>query len=188
MFIRVAGVTFSDSGSVRVPKFSNTDLGPAILQICEPTPVQTPATIINPTLIFACFCLRNNHTDFCYCWNWKATPGPVFPKFLTPYPGPNKNVESCRRRLRLPDPAHPWCSCSSTQFCLAENWIRIRYLLSFETENWKCWLLRHYINFLCELNFIGQHIFNVSPWTRNCPNHYTRETQQPNVIYIQIVL
>jgi len=28
---------------------------------------------------------------------------------------------------------------------------------------WICWLLRHYLNYLCELNFIGQQIFNVSP-------------------------
>jgi len=35
--------------------------------------------------------------------------------------------------------------------------------LSFETENWICWLLRHHLNFLCELNLIGQQIFNVSP-------------------------
>ena len=33
----------------------------------------------------------------------------------------------------------------------------IRHFLSFEIENWKCWLLRHYLNILCELNFIGQH-------------------------------
>jgi len=51
--------------------------------------------------------------------------------------------------------------------------IGLRYFLSFETENWICWLLRHYLNFWCELYFIGQQIFNVSPWTRNCPNLYT---------------
>jgi len=51
-----------------------------------------------------------------------------------------------------------------------------------------CWLLRHYLNFLCEPNFIGQQIFNVSPWTWNCPNLYTHETHQPNLTYIQVVL
>ena len=58
----------------------------------NPTPVQTPATIINPTLIYPCFCLRNDHTDSCCCWNWKVTPGPVLPKFLTlgPDPGPKE--------------------------------------------------------------------------------------------------
>jgi len=65
---------------------------------------------------------------------------------------------------------------------------QIRYFLSFETENWICWLLRHYLNFLCELNFIGQQIFNVSPSTRNCPNLHTHETHQPNLTYIQVVL
>jgi len=34
----------------------------------------------------------------------------------------------------------------------------IRYFLSFETENWKCWLLRRYLNLLCELNFVGKDI------------------------------
>jgi len=56
----------------------------------NPTPVQTPATIINQTLIYPCFYLRNNHTDSCHYRNWKVTPdpGPVFPKFLTPGPDP----------------------------------------------------------------------------------------------------
>ena len=57
--------------------------------------------------------------------------------------------------------------------------MRDTVFLSFETENWM-WLLRHYLNFLCELNFIGQQIFNVWPWTRNCPNLCTYETHQPN--------
>ena len=56
----------------------------------NPTPVQTPATIIDPTVIYPCFCLRNDRTDFCYCQNGKVTPGPVFHKFLTPGPGPNE--------------------------------------------------------------------------------------------------
>ena len=58
----------------------------------NPTPVRTPATIIDATVIYPCFYLRNNHTDSCYCRNWKLTLGPVFPKFLTPGldPGPNE--------------------------------------------------------------------------------------------------
>ena len=39
----------------------------------NPTPVQTPATI-DPTVIFPCFYLRNDHTDSCFCRNWKVTP------------------------------------------------------------------------------------------------------------------
>jgi len=56
------------------------------------TPVQTPATIINPTIIYPCFYLRNDHKDSCYCRNWKVTPvlEPVFPKYLTPDPGPKE--------------------------------------------------------------------------------------------------
>jgi len=44
---------------------------------------------------------------------------------------------------------------SNSVFYLAEKWMRDTVVLSFETENWM-WLLRHYLNFLCELNFIGQ--------------------------------
>jgi len=39
-------------------------------------PVRTPATIINPTLIYPCFYLRNDDTDPCFCPNWKLTPDP----------------------------------------------------------------------------------------------------------------
>jgi len=55
------------------------------------TPVQTPATIIDPTVIYPCFYLRNGHTDFCCCRNRRVTPDarPVFPKFLTPVPVPD---------------------------------------------------------------------------------------------------
>jgi len=61
---------------------------------------------------------------------------------------------------------------SPTQFYIwQKTGYGLRYFLSFETENWICWLLRHYLNFLCELSFIGQQIFYASPWTRNCPNH-----------------
>jgi len=41
---------------------------------------------------------------------------------------------------------------------------------------------------LCELKLIGQQIFNVSPCTTNCPNLYTHEAHQPNLIHIQVVL
>ena len=65
----------------------------------NPTLVQTPATIINPTLIYPCFYLRNDHTDPCFCLNWKGTPGPcpVFPKVLSP--GPDSGPKEKRRIL-----------------------------------------------------------------------------------------
>ena len=57
----------------------------------NPTPVHTPAAIINPTLIYPCFYLRNDHTD--YCRHWKVTPDPgpkeklrILPE-STPVPG-----------------------------------------------------------------------------------------------------
>ena len=78
----------------------------------------------------------------------------------------------------------PGVGCSPIQFYIRqETGFGIPYFLSFDTENWKCWLLRHYLNLLCKLNFIGQHIFNVSPWTRISPNLYTHETHQPNLTY-----
>jgi len=72
-----------------------------IFEFENPTSVQIPA-IIDPTEIYQCFYLRNDHTDSCYCRNWKVTPYPglFFHKFFTP--DPKKNVESCRSRLRHP--------------------------------------------------------------------------------------
>jgi len=54
----------------------------------NPTPDQTPATIIDPAVIYPRFYLRNDQTDSCYCVNEKVIPdpGPVFHKFLTPDP------------------------------------------------------------------------------------------------------
>jgi len=85
------------------------------LKFENPTPVQTPATIIHPTVIYPCFYLRNYRTDSCYCRNGKVTPGPVFHKFLTPSPDPGPKE---KRRI-LPE---------STPV------IRIRYHLWFEHQ------------------------------------------------------
>jgi len=52
-------------------------------------------------------------------------------------------------------------------------------------QNWKCSLLRQYLNFLCELNFVGQHIFNVSPWTR-IVRIFTHETHQPTLTWVKL--
>ena len=60
----------------------------------NPTPAQTPTTIIDPIKIYPCLYLRIDHTDSCCCRNWKGTPGPgpFFHKFLTPVadPGPKE--------------------------------------------------------------------------------------------------
>ena len=63
------------------------------------TPVQTPATIIDPSVIYPRFYIRNDHTDSCYCRNWKVIPDPVFPKILTPGPDPGIN----EKRKILPE-------------------------------------------------------------------------------------
>ena len=86
--VEVAGVTFSDSESAPIPKFVNP--GPAIFKFEDPTPVQIPAAITDLTVIYPCFYLGNNHTDSCFCRNWKMTPdrGPVIHNFLTPDPDP----------------------------------------------------------------------------------------------------
>jgi len=75
--------------------------GSGNFQIWESDPVQNPATI-DPTKMYPWFILRNDHTDSCYCRNWKVTPdlGPVFHKIFTPDPVRKKNAESCRKRLR----------------------------------------------------------------------------------------
>ena len=64
----------------------------------NPTPVQTPVTINDPTAIYPCFYYRNDHTDSCYCRNLKVTPdlGLIFPKLVTPGHGPNE-----KRRIFL---------------------------------------------------------------------------------------
>jgi len=46
-------------------------------QFKNPTPVETPAIIIDPTIIYPCFNLRNNRTDSCYCRNGKVTPDEI---------------------------------------------------------------------------------------------------------------
>jgi len=87
----VAGVSFSDSDFVPVPKFLNP--GPAIFFKFEnPTLVQTQATTIDPTVIYPYFYLRNDRRDSCNCRNGKVTPdaGPVFHIFLTPAPDPKE--------------------------------------------------------------------------------------------------
>jgi len=87
---KVAGVTFSDSDPllfqnfwIRVRKF---------FKIENQNFVQTPATIIDLTVIFPCFYLRNDHIDSCYGRNKKVTPGPrpFFPKILTSEPDPKE--------------------------------------------------------------------------------------------------
>ena len=71
----------------------------------NPTPAQTPATIIDPTVIYPCLTFRNDHTDSCYCRNgklllfaksrnWKVTPDPglVFHRILTPGPKEKRRI------------------------------------------------------------------------------------------------
>jgi len=72
----------------------------------NPTPVQTPATIIDPTVIYPCVYLRNDYTDSCYCRNWKVTPGPVSHKLLTPVPKEKRRIlpESTPHRYHLWNP------------------------------------------------------------------------------------
>jgi len=84
----VTGVTFSDSDSAPVQNFLIRDRirDRLFLKFENRTPIETPATIIDPTVIYTCFSLSNNRTDSCYCRNGRVTPdlGPVFHKFLTP--------------------------------------------------------------------------------------------------------
>jgi len=90
-----AGVTFSDSDSAPVPNFSIRVR--LFFKFENPTPVQTPATIIDSTVIYPCFYLRHDRTDSCYCRTGKVTPVPVLHKFLTP--GPELGPKEKRRIL-----------------------------------------------------------------------------------------
>jgi len=67
----------------------------------NPIPVQNPATIIDPTIFYSCFCLRNDCTDSCYSRDGKVTPvpGPVFTNFCLRIRIRKENAESCRNRL-----------------------------------------------------------------------------------------
>jgi len=78
----MAGVTFSDSDPAPFPKFFNPGPDPVrqYFKFENPTRVQTPTTIVNPTLIQPYFYLRNDHTDSCYCRNWERTMVPVSSK------------------------------------------------------------------------------------------------------------
>ena len=120
----VAGVTFWDPDSAPVPKFLNPgrDPGRLIFKFEKPTPVQTPATIIDPTVIYPCFYL-NDHTDSCYSRNGKVIPDPVpvFHKFLTqgPDPGPNEKdriLPESTPVIRIRP--HLWIICVQTKFSI----------------------------------------------------------------------
>ena len=94
----------------------------------NPTPVQTPATIINPTLIDPCFYLRNDHTDSCYCRNWKATPVQVrfFLNFRLRIRVRKENSESCRSRLRYSESGPTCASCTEG----------LAGMLHYRTDQW----------------------------------------------------
>ena len=77
---------------------------------------------------------------------------------------------------------------SNSVLYLAENWMRDTVLFVLRNRKLEMLVVETLHKLLCELNFIGQQIFNISPWTRNCPNLYTHETHQPNLTYIQVVL
>jgi len=72
-------------------------------------PVQTPATIIDPTVIYLCFHLRNDCTDSCYCRSGKVTPDPslFFHKFLTSDPDLKKTRNPARVDFSTSDPVPP---------------------------------------------------------------------------------
>jgi len=86
----------------------------------------TPATVIDPTLIYPCVYLRNDHTDSWHCPNWKVTPvpHPVFHKFFTLDPG----LREKRRVLPESTPelwiqCHLWTGCSlNSEISLKQTW------------------------------------------------------------------
>ena len=73
----------------------------------NPTPVQVAAPVIDPTVIYPHFYL-NDHTESCYCRNWKVIPGPFFPKYLTPGPKEKRWILP-ESTLALRIQSHLWC-------------------------------------------------------------------------------
>jgi len=73
-----------------------------IFKFENPTPIYTPATIIDLTLIYPCFYSINDHRDSCCCRNWKVTRIRVrfFPNFWLRVRIRKKNAEPCPGRLR----------------------------------------------------------------------------------------
>ena len=122
--LEVAGVTFSDSDSVPVPKFLNP--GPPIFQNWESDSCSRSGYNHRSNRNLPVFYLRNDHIDSCCCRNWKVTPDPVFPKFLSPGPDPGPKE---KRRI-LPESTSPlwirsylWYGCSTD-----DAWIEIWFL------------------------------------------------------------
>ena len=70
----------------------------------NPTPIQTPATVIDPAVIYQCF-YRNAHTDPYNCPNWEVTSVRVrfFLNFLLRVR--KKKAESCRSQESDSTPA-----------------------------------------------------------------------------------
>ena len=84
---------------------------------------------LSPTEIYPCFHLRNDHTDSCYCRNWKVTPDPdpFFPNFWLRVR--NKNAESRRSRLRI-----RYHLCCQAKFLTSHN---VRMMVLFCWKNYQ---------------------------------------------------
>jgi len=91
-----------------------------------PTPVQTPATIIDSAVIYPCCYLWNDHTDTCYCRNWKVTSIRVrfFPNFWLQVRVRKKNAESCRSRLRI---RSHLCYSLIQEFRMDQRWVESHF-------------------------------------------------------------
>jgi len=63
---------------------------------------------------------------------------------------------------------------------LAENWMRDTVLFVLRNRKLDMLDIETQPKLFMWANFIGQKIFNVSPWTRSCPTLYTHKTHQPN--------
>ena len=70
----------------------------------NPTPVQTPATIIDPTVVYPCFHLRYDHTD-------SSTPAPCIHGYLWCRP---RHPASMATSGVDPGTLHPWLPLVST--------------------------------------------------------------------------
>ena len=94
----------------------------------NPTPDQNPVTIIDPIVIYSSICLRNDHTDSCYCRNGKVTsdPGPGFSQIFDSESGSGherKTQNPAGVESGTPDPVPPLFRWRLSPIFSVFNWL-----------------------------------------------------------------
>jgi len=142
----------------------------------------TSATVVDPTVIYPCFYSRNDHTDFCYCRNWKVTPdpGPFFHKFLTPDPGPKgKRRILSDSTLLLWIRCHLWYQChKSHEVCFIYRFCLLIYVTNLASTKKvgleKVGLVLPYLGAEQRRAWTGFQIF----WIRTADSGFSQQDQE----------